>query len=170
MAKRRVLKWRAHPQGWMKINFDGAFDSGTSRAAVGFVVRDDTGTYMDAAGKIIYHIVSAEHAELVTCREAIGFVINHSLHLVIFETYCLTLKQQLCQTRTQNISALGRLYDDISEDLGSIPNSRLVHARREANKVAHLLAAHASAHDLDFYWSHAPFFIQDVINEEKFVL
>ncbi|XP_062019515.1 uncharacterized protein LOC133736097 [Rosa rugosa] len=33
----RHMKWKAPPQGWVKLNFDGAYNVGTGRAAVGFL-------------------------------------------------------------------------------------------------------------------------------------
>ncbi|XP_062014144.1 uncharacterized protein LOC133730601 [Rosa rugosa] len=162
---RRVFKWKAPPKCWLKINFNGAFNGGTGKAAVGVVVRDETGVCLGAVGKAFSYIHSAEHAELTACREAVDNVITHLLHPVIFETDCLILKQQLCQERGQNLSALGRLYDDVSADLENLPNSWFVYARRprEANKAAHLLAGDASANDQSFFWPTVPFFKQDVI-------
>ncbi|PRQ20304.1 putative ribonuclease H-like domain-containing protein [Rosa chinensis] len=162
----RVLKWKVPPQGWLKVNFDGAYNQGSGKAAIGFVIRDARGTFLGAVGKAISNVQSAEHAELMACKEAVSYVLTNALHQALFETDCLGLKQQLCQTTTTNTSALGRLYEDISVDLAFLPNSKVVHARREANKAALMVATYASSNDQSFIWSDVPFFLYDVIEAD----
>ncbi|XP_024162452.1 uncharacterized protein LOC112169623 [Rosa chinensis] len=111
-----------------------------NQAAIGFLVRDANGNFVSAIGKP-----------------------------VIFETDCLVLQQQLTQARTPNTSFLGRLYEDIGDDLSLMVSSRIVHVRREANKAAHALADYASAQDQNFFFLSVPSFIHTVIGAEKHV-
>ncbi|XP_062007579.1 uncharacterized protein LOC133724753 [Rosa rugosa] len=132
----RVLRWQPPPIGWLKLNFDGAYHGDDGRAAIGFLVRDSNGTFIQAVGKPVAHVRSAEHVELVV----------------------------------NNSSLLGRIYDDLNEDLELIPCMRIMHVRREANSATHLLAAHAIANGQDFFFSSVPSFIQNVIAADQPVL
>ncbi|XP_061998963.1 uncharacterized protein LOC133716270 [Rosa rugosa] len=164
---RKILKWQCPPVGWLKVNFDGAFSPSSGKAVIGFLVRDSQGTFLGAVGRVVTRVQSAEHVELLACKEAFGYVMEHGLCPVILETDCLVLKQQVCQEELQNYSILGRLYEDLSKDLKEVNQVRIIHARREANMAAHKLAAHAADLDQAFFWSNIPSFIQDVIESEK---
>ncbi|XP_062021026.1 uncharacterized protein LOC133737505 [Rosa rugosa] len=163
---RRVLRWQPPPPSWLKLNFDGAFHTG--KAAVGFLIRDSEGSFIQAAGMIVTHVQSAEHVELLACKAAVDFVLENNMQPIIFETDCLVLQQNLSR-RDRNTSLLGRVYDDIADDMELIPCSRILHVRREANVAAHLLAAHASATEQDFLLSSIPPFLHNVIAAEQLV-
>ncbi|XP_024164555.1 uncharacterized protein LOC112171630 [Rosa chinensis] len=114
---RKILKWKCPPLGWLKANIDGAYNPVSGRAAIGFLVRDSQGMFLGAVGKVVTHVQSVEHVELIACREAVDYVLEHGLFPMLLETDCLVLKQQLCQEELQNSSNLGRLYEDLRLDL-----------------------------------------------------
>ncbi|XP_062014109.1 uncharacterized protein LOC133730559 [Rosa rugosa] len=143
---------------------DIALIPSSGKAAIGFLVGDSQGNFLGAVGKVVTRVQSAEHVELLACKEAFGYVMEHGLCPVILETDCLVLKQQVCQEELQNYSILGRLYEDLRQDLKEVNQVRIIHARREANMATHKLAAHAADFDQAFFWSNIPSFIQDRCN------
>ncbi|XP_062005714.1 uncharacterized protein LOC133722872 [Rosa rugosa] len=76
---RKILKWQCPPVGWLKVNFDGAFTPSSGKAEIGFLVRDSQGTFLGAVGKVVTRVQSVEHVELLACKEAFGYVMEHGL-------------------------------------------------------------------------------------------
>jgi hypothetical protein len=55
--------WTKPPQGWVKINVDGAFDAGSNRAGIGVIIRDENGAVLPTSWQVIHDEYSAEAVE-----------------------------------------------------------------------------------------------------------
>jgi ribonuclease HI len=150
------VKWKPPNAGWLKVNFDGAFDCHTRQGGLGFLIRDSNGQFLGGSSKALSNVVSAEHAELLACQAVVSLVIERSLSPVIIETDSIVVQQQLTSNVGLNSSILGRLYDDVRRALESIPSSRLCHTKRQANIAAHLLARSSFSSGHDFDWPTIP--------------
>ncbi|XP_024178797.1 uncharacterized protein LOC112184787 [Rosa chinensis] len=161
-----MVIWKCPPVGCLKLNIDGAFVKETGAGGVGLVLRDSFGQFLLGKGKSMFGLLSAEHAELLACKEAFLLIVEYSLQPVIVETDALTVEQQLTGMGN-NLSLLGRIYDDLGFLLKEMPNVCLVHTRREANKATHLMAAQASSTGLTFLCSEVSSFLASVITSES---
>ncbi|XP_024163724.1 uncharacterized protein LOC112170610 [Rosa chinensis] len=124
-----------------------------------------SGNFLVSKGRPVWGLLSAEHAELLSCKEALELIIEPSLQPAIVETNSLVIKQQLSSSGV-NLSRLGRIYEDLGVLLEALPNVRIVHIRRDANKAAHLMAAQASATGQALFYSSVPSFLHEVITHE----
>ncbi|KAM5569439.1 hypothetical protein ABKV19_016788 [Rosa sericea] len=159
------VRWQSPPIGCVKLNIDGAFMLASGSGGIGMVLRDNTGQFLAAKGRPVMGLMSAEHAELLACKEALEFILERSLQPAIVETDSLVIKQQLSHAGV-NLSRLGRIYEDLGVLLETLPNVTIVHTRRNANKSAHLVAAKASTTSQNLFYSSVPYFLHDVINHE----
>lgn len=78
------VKWKAPPSGVWKINVDGAFQQVTRCGGMSFVIRDFTGSMVAEGACPLRGLISAEHAELLTCDRAVDFAIAQGLQPFIF--------------------------------------------------------------------------------------
>ncbi|XP_024200160.1 uncharacterized protein LOC112203423 [Rosa chinensis] len=154
-----VIRWQRPSDGILKVNIDGAFLSTTRQGGLGFVIRDSNSSMLVGGAMPLRNLLSAEHAEILACQAAVRFVLDHNMMPAVIETDSLLVKQQAAINSSSNTSLLGRLYDDISEVLRSIPNVQIIHTRREANQVAHLLADHAKSLYREAFYVSAPSFL-----------
>ncbi|XP_062008818.1 uncharacterized protein LOC133725545 [Rosa rugosa] len=160
-----VVRWKCPPFGCVKLNIDGAFDIASGTGGIGLVVRDHSGQFVVGKGRPVLGLLSAEHSELLACREALELIVDQSLQPAIVETDSLIIQQQLCKAGV-NLSRLGRIYDDLGVLLDALPNVRIMHTRRDANIAAHLMAAEAVAVGQPLFYSSVPSFLCNVIDAE----
>lgn len=57
-----MSKWKPPPEGWVKLNVDGAFSAAIGAASIGVIVRDWKGEIL-SAWRVINHGVEAEEIE-----------------------------------------------------------------------------------------------------------
>ncbi|XP_062013973.1 uncharacterized protein LOC133730390 [Rosa rugosa] len=136
------VRWKGPLIGCVKLNTDGAFCSETGAGGSGLVLRDHLGKFLACKGRAVRGLISAEHAKLLAIKTAINFIVERSLQPAIVETDSLLVQQQLLGNGN-NLSRLGRIYEDLRLQLAAMPNVNIVHTRREANKAAHLTATQA---------------------------
>ncbi|KAM1968592.1 hypothetical protein ACFX15_043482 [Malus domestica] len=66
-------KWRKLAAGWMKVNFDGAWDERHDQGGIGLVVRDVNGNFVVAMARHVGGIKSLTLAECMAAREVAPF-------------------------------------------------------------------------------------------------
>ena len=76
------IRWERPPQGWMKLNTDGAVNGNPDLAGCGDVVRDDLGQWVIGFSKYI-SITSSFAAELWGLRE--GLILYCNLNVTSLE-------------------------------------------------------------------------------------
>ncbi|XP_050157560.1 uncharacterized protein LOC126631483 [Malus sylvestris] len=100
-------KWRKLAAGWMKVNFDGAWDERHDQGGIGLVVRDVNGNFVVAMARHIGGIKS------------------------------LTLAESLQRDSAANIGQFGHIFDDTRQLMENIPHRKVSFWNREANNVAY---------------------------------
>ncbi|XP_024164256.1 uncharacterized protein LOC112171284 [Rosa chinensis] len=155
----RVEKWKPPSIGTLKVNIDGSFYESTRQGGFGFVIRDSDGQFIVGGGGPLSQLLSPEHAELSAFQAALDYIMEHDMQQVVVETDSTKVQRQLTTAAMPNTSTLGRVYDDLLMLLESQPNVTIVHARRDANKVAHLLASQASSFSQVCFYSFPPQFL-----------
>ncbi|KAL6208953.1 hypothetical protein ACLB2K_019896 [Fragaria x ananassa] len=69
-GKRQFRPWVPPPNGWLKANFDGAFDSTTNCGGIGVVFRDEQSLVVGGKFCCIAHVNSPEIVEAMAGRMA----------------------------------------------------------------------------------------------------
>ncbi|XP_024196456.1 uncharacterized protein LOC112199714 [Rosa chinensis] len=154
----RGVQWSAPPVVMVKVNVDGAFHHFTRKGGISFVIRNSDGHMIASGGRPLSGLVSAEHAELLACKMAVEFLVHHDFRPAVLEKDALVVQRQLVSCNGNNTSLLGRLYDDLTESLAVHTDIAVTSMGRQANKVAHSLAAHACSENQDFFLFFHTFF------------
>ncbi|XP_062028675.1 uncharacterized protein LOC133744609 [Rosa rugosa] len=160
------ISWKHPPLGVLKANCDGSFNPETKRGGLGFVIHDSSGTLIAGGVRPLNNLLSAEHAEVLACQAALEFVRSRNMMPVILETDSSLVQRQVASRATRNTSLLGRIYDDIVEALRFYPNVSILHTRREANLVAHLIADHAKSLQYESFFFSTPTFLMAAVAAE----
>ncbi|KAL6198813.1 hypothetical protein ACLB2K_028601 [Fragaria x ananassa] len=152
------IKWKVSAAGIFKVNVDGSFLHSINVGSIGFVKRDSLGSFLAGGGKAFSGILSAEHVEILACKQAIEFVLANNLTPAVIETDAQLVYLQLINKQDGNFSVLGRLYEDVGLLLRGYRPIQMAHAKRSANTAAHLMAAHSTplTTDLLFYCTSLP--------------
>ncbi|KAL6205000.1 hypothetical protein ACLB2K_022266 [Fragaria x ananassa] len=158
--------WKPLPHGIVKINVDGSFISGTHSGSTGFVIRDNSGSFLACGGQAHKAVVSAEHVEVLACRQAIVFAIANNFQPAIIESDAQVVYLQLINHHQANLSVLGRLYDDIGNMIQDYGSVRIMHTKRSVNRVAHLMAGHSKTLVRETFYFSVPPFLQTAIATE----
>ncbi|XP_024200680.1 uncharacterized protein LOC112204027 [Rosa chinensis] len=161
----RAQKWECPPIGFLKINFDGSFNLSTRKGGIGFVVCDSEGRMLARGGRSVANLISPEHAEVLACKLALNYIEENSCFPAIVETDALMVQRQLTTAVEPNAFVLGRLYDDLVEFLEGRA-LKVVHVKRSANNVAHLIANHAASSSQELLFFSAPPFLSAAVAAE----
>ncbi|KAK9932942.1 hypothetical protein M0R45_020161 [Rubus argutus] len=132
-----LQKWKKPSAGFVKLNVDASFNLASRRAGLGGVFRDSQGV-----------------------KEACS---RHLVPLIV-ESDCLNIVQALHSNSLDN-SVLGYLIGDLRQLLLTAFAASLIHVRRSANGVAHILARDAGVNHPAFeFLSVAPPFVEAAIS------
>ncbi|XP_073153625.1 uncharacterized protein [Henckelia pumila] len=146
------LFWQTPPAGTIKINVDAAVVNGSSRVGLGVVVRDDQGVVLIAFTKTLEGYFSVHLAELLTVREGLLLASQQSWNHVIIETdasnVAKSITGSLCLVEDESIVSF---IHQLSSRFSSF---RVQLCRRNANGVAHILAADGLTLSVDFLYKN----------------
>ena len=163
LAKSIVLKWVPPPQGWFKVNVDGAIFKKTNKAGIGVVVRDSQGWVLAALTEKVDGIQDVEVIEALAIRRAIRFAIETSFNCVIIESDSLWVVKAI-QDTAESTYHIGNIIDDVKLLSMTMKSCEFHHTKREANQVAHTLACNAIHVDTEMAWiEEIPPCVSDVI-------
>ncbi|XP_062013879.1 uncharacterized protein LOC133730268 [Rosa rugosa] len=159
VVQERTVRWTAPPLGYFKVNVDGSFHQATKNGSIGFVIKDWQGTFLAGGGMSLSSLLSPEHVEALACKQALEFVVANQFLPAIVETDSQLIHSQLVSRGSYNLSFLGRIYDDLGAVLKNHANMRVTHTKRSANRVAHLMAAHATSCMVETFYFSSPIFL-----------
>lgn len=138
--------WRP---SFMKINSDPAFNISTGIGHIGVICRNDRGEILTYLTKRIF-ATSPLIAKALGLREATLLASNLQIRQVIMETDSQALVEA-CRSK-RNIGEIQALVHDINELRRGMEHCEITWIKREANSVAHELAALASRNLLHHDW------------------
>ena len=161
-ASVRVLKWKRPDFGWIKCNFDAAWEENGAYGGFGVVLRNATGGFMAALACREYGIGSALHAEAAAARAAAVFVQRWRAEQVQFEGDALLVVAALQNAGSASHGHLGHLFADTRRLLQGFEHWKVSFGPRESNKVAHRLARLGRTLVSPLSWFEEP---PDVIND-----
>jgi ribonuclease HI len=131
--------WETPPSGRVKWNTDVAFCYESGGASSGIIMRDESGSVLLTAWKIVRACASPEQAEAEALLHGLRLATEWVRQPIWVETDCLNLIRDLTKTIGTRSSMTGILAD-IQAVGRLLPECSFHHISREANQVAHLLA------------------------------
>ena len=152
----KTYHWVRPPDGFLKINSDGAFYQDTQNGAIGIVCRDDAGTFKwGFVDKI--KSVSAFMSEALALKRALMLATDLGHDKVIFETDSQLLAQSILLHRTDLYDWRSRsIVHDIIHLLKSNVGFSISFFSRQGNAAADRLAAEAFKGVCPLGWVHQP--------------
>ncbi|KAL0406440.1 UNVERIFIED_CONTAM: putative mitochondrial protein [Sesamum latifolium] len=136
--------WHRPPNGFIKINFDGALFQNHAEVGVGVVARDCQGGIRAWFSHRFPRHAEPELAEALAARTDIDIILKHRWPSVILEGDCLPLINKLRSSATDN-SLVRPLIWDIKSASSACHSFLFNYVSRNGNSLAHKLARLASA-------------------------
>ncbi|CAN6679767.1 unnamed protein product [Malus baccata var. baccata] len=121
-----VQKWRKPEEGWIKCNFDGAWEEQGAVGRVGIVIRDAAGDFVAATALKLDGISLAMLAEIAAAREAV-------LVKVILGGDALMVIAAIQNNLDVNHGSFGHVLTDIRRLLEPFQQWKVSFVRRDAN-------------------------------------
>lgn len=147
----RKVGWTAPPEGWVKVNTDGAFILQSREAGVGVIIRDHTGKVLISSWTLLRSCASAEEAEALALRDGIRLLVEWVRLLAILELDCANLVSGLAAS-ARDRSPLWCTLLEVKAMLALAQDYKIVKIPCEANRVAHCLAHYAIRSKSSVVW------------------
>ncbi|XP_074327369.1 uncharacterized protein LOC141665289 [Apium graveolens] len=134
-------KWKLPVTGTFKLNVDASVYPGTNAFAVGMVLRNDTGNFMEARTYKYSGEVSVVEAETIGVREALSWIKELRMQdeeITVESDSHITVNaiQKICT----NYLEVGEIVEECKQILSSLNRVSVVFIRKNANRVAHEVA------------------------------
>lgn len=114
-------QWHSPVEHKIKVNTDAALFDNPNRYSIATIVRDHTGTLVQAKSTCLQGSVAPEFAEAVRVRESHSWVKNNKFADTIVETDCLQVVQ-LIPSPYSSYSYLGKVIKDCKDLLLGMKN------------------------------------------------
>ncbi|GLJ54395.1 hypothetical protein SUGI_1168320 [Cryptomeria japonica] len=141
--ERRKVKWKPPPNGWKKMNFNGASKGNPGAYGFGAVVRDEEGNLVGAVcGQVGF--VSNNIAEIIALEEGLKWIATNDIKKVVIEGDSKVILSKIINHQFTNLRLnawIPRIYGHLQKFM----DYQFQHTYREGNKVADLLANHMIA-------------------------
>lgn len=134
-----LVKWVAPVGNVIKINFDGAFDTGSSRSASGVVAKNNVGKVLKVRTIIHANVSSAFAAEANACLQALHLALTGGWSDITVEGDALSVIKK-CQSSHADRSHIGAIIQDIQQLKVRFDKVNFQFIPRSANTLAHILA------------------------------
>jgi ribonuclease HI len=154
--------WSAPPASWLKLNNDGSFISSSGQAGAGAVVRDYRGEVIAASCTRLVRCKDAEETEARAALHGVKLCANLGHAKIILELDSLATASALSSSPTDR-SRLWWIHDEIKGLLNKFQDHKILHVRRDANKVADALAKLAREKDSTVSGSALPTEIRELV-------
>jgi ribonuclease HI len=157
--------WQPPEEGWIKLNTDAAFCKKDSTGGAGAVARDHKGTVVLAACSPIQKCHSAEQAEAIAALRGLKLLEGTHHEKILLESDSSAVVAAL-RSPEPDRSLLWSTFDEAKQILKGKGDSRIVHTRRENNRVADGLAAIARSAGSCIWTADVPDHITYLVMED----
>jgi ribonuclease HI len=166
-TKRIELSWTRPPEGVLKVNFDGAYNYRTQKAALGVIIRNNMGEPVLTAWGVLFGCRDAEEAETWACLDGIRLTGRWSDMSLILESDCSLLVEKI-NKKAMDRSVTAGLIQEIKQEFSTWRSPKVLKIGRDQNSTAHELAQHAvRSGSSQVSFSFIPSCIQEIILKEK---
>ncbi|OMO64639.1 reverse transcriptase [Corchorus capsularis] len=131
--------WQAPGPGMVKINTDASFNQDTCQAGLGVGFRDSEGNVLVCACRKLSFISSPLYAEIHAILFGFELALEYDIDNCIFESDCLNAVSIINSNSPVWWEGACLIYE-IRELVSLFDHCNFVHARREANELAHRMA------------------------------
>ena len=151
---------------WVKLNTDGSTQGNLGLAGCGGLLRDCHGNWISSFARAI-GLTSSLAAELWAVRDGLTRCCALSLEAVQVEVDALVVISLLLQATHTN-GEFSSLVDDCKHLMTNIPQVRLIHCFREANRSADALTNFGTNMEDDFtvFESPPPFIVNLLLSDK----
>ncbi|XP_048491336.1 uncharacterized protein LOC125492674 [Beta vulgaris subsp. vulgaris] len=132
------IAWKPPVHGYLKLNTDGSWKANDKASGGGVIRRTDGSWFMGFSIK--FGAVNPAAAELITIREGLSLAKDHNISRLEVETDAQALKIMLDRAEQLPHHQLSAIICDIVKLLKTNWVVVFLHAKRNANMVAHKLA------------------------------
>jgi ribonuclease HI len=157
--------WQPPPEGWIKINIDASFNAGSSLRGAGAVARDCKGKVILAACSPIQKCGDAEQAEAIAAMRGLKLLEGMGHDRILLESDYTAVVAAL-RSPEPDRSMLWSVYNEAKMLLKGKRAFRVMHTRRENNRVADGLAVMARSTGSCIWTAEIPDHIQYLVTED----
>jgi ribonuclease HI len=157
--------WTKPPSGMLKCNVDAACYNELNTYCITACVRDAQGRFVKAYTRWFEGKPEISEAEALGVLEALRWIQHEQMRDVQLETDCLQIIHAL-QSKSRNNTEFGIVINLCRSLLNLIPNCKVSHIRRQANRVAHSLAQATRLFASPQIFNHCPPCIETIIMNE----
>ncbi|MBA0826707.1 hypothetical protein Goarm_011532 [Gossypium armourianum] len=146
-----IDRWKPPQTSWVKLNFDAAYKAQSNKSCSGFIIRNEKGKVMGSGITLHSNILDVGLAEAVACYQGPLFANETGFVKVEVEGDARVVIEKINQEENgradldsviADIKAFERFFHQIS----------FKHVRREANRVAHLIAREGYSRSENTFW------------------
>ena len=136
--------WSPPAPGCLKVNVDGAIVSAQRTAGIKVVIRNEDGSFKAVLSKKIMALLGAVDAEVKAFEASLLLANDLGVHDIVLEGDSMIIHNALCERSPPptSVAAVIMGIQDLCKDFRRI---EFTHVRRQSNRLAHLLAKHASS-------------------------
>lgn len=132
-------KWRPPSAGWVKLNVDASIKEGEPDFMVEMVIKNEHGQFIMGRNKRLAGQVSVFEAEAYAVLEALQWMQEMQFKKVVVESdSCLVI--QALKQRTEYLVEAGNILGACLRVLHGRNDLIFNHVKKQANRVAHILA------------------------------
>lgn len=129
------------------------------------VVRDHTGLFLEVKVLYLPCLATVFEVECIGVRETLSWVIQRGEVNVIFESDSL-LTVNAVQGKKEYLVEVVHVVDHCKRLLHTIPGSKIIHIRKQANRVAHRLAqVPCSTNCFHIFTSPASYLLETIMKD-----
>jgi ribonuclease HI len=165
MKTTTISTWSTPPEGWVKLNTDASFIGADKPGGAGAVVRSSDGRVVLAACSPITTCHDAEDAEAKAALLGTKLMQGMGYDNIILETDNVTVASAL-RSNDINRSKQWSIYDETKMLLKNYRNVKVVHAKRESNRVADALAKAARSAGSCIWFDQLPDHVTQLVSED----
>lgn len=132
-------RWKAPEVNNFKVNVDASVFPGSNSYSVGMILRDHNGGFRKARNLRCEGQVSVFEAEARGVLEAIRWVLSLGIADVVVENDSMLTVQAICKG-TDILHEVGHMLQESRSLIQARPDISVSFIKKQANKVAHLLA------------------------------
>jgi ribonuclease HI len=134
-----MVRWSRPPEGWLKVNSDGAMVKSADKGGGGVVICNHDGRFLAGASHFFPSTSDPEEAKLLACWSGLKLAHELKLSKVIFELDSASAVSKLNNPELER-SFHGAVIEGIKGSLRDLDEVVVKWVRRSANSVAHILA------------------------------
>lgn len=165
VPQKPVCRWTKPPMGWCMVNTDGSLSCTTLEAGSGYVIRDESGGFVEAGCRKHANVEDPFISELLACREGVEAAARLAIPRLIIQTDCKTLVD-LWQDGMQQRSEGAHILSEMQMMCKNFQEVKLLHVGRDANNAAHKCAKEALSVVNFIRFDVIPGFLTDLIQSD----